>query len=207
MSPSCTSQGVDIVVKWLISLVVTSNHKCLNKIVSNKLASIIFKPRTQPQRWYTNNHNYHLPLFHHRTLCPKQHAKPQVTTSKPVQTKTKTIHPQKKIIPPTIQAPLSKPTTLSTLPPVPLGILRKSSPVTLPTPQKEVRKSLVNPHLKIPQTLPLLDLPPPDPEETLETYKPPDESLFSKPLPVLKDAKELDVFTRHIPKQTNIDKF
>ena len=50
-----TSQGVDIVVKWLISLVVTSNHKCLNKIVSNKLALIIFKPRTQPQRWYNYN--------------------------------------------------------------------------------------------------------------------------------------------------------
>ena len=47
-----TSQGVDIVVKWLISLVVTSNHKCLNKIVSNKLALIIFEPGTQPQRWY-----------------------------------------------------------------------------------------------------------------------------------------------------------
>ena len=47
-----TSQGVDIVVKWLISLVVTSNHKCPNKIVSNKLALIIFEPRTQPQRWY-----------------------------------------------------------------------------------------------------------------------------------------------------------
>ena len=51
-----TSQGVDIVVKWLISLVVTSNHKCLNKIVSNKLALIIFEPGTQPQRWYSNNH-------------------------------------------------------------------------------------------------------------------------------------------------------
>ena len=57
MSPSCTSQGVDIVVKWLISLVVTSNHKCLNKIVSNKLALIIFEPRTQPQRWYINKNN------------------------------------------------------------------------------------------------------------------------------------------------------
>ena len=42
-----TSQGVDIVVKCLISLVVTSNHKCLNKIVSNKLALIIFESRTQ----------------------------------------------------------------------------------------------------------------------------------------------------------------
>ena len=40
---SCTSQGVDIVVKWLISLVVTSNHKCLNKVVSNKLALNYFR--------------------------------------------------------------------------------------------------------------------------------------------------------------------
>ena len=47
-----TSQGVVTTVKLLISLVVTSNHKCLNKIVSNKLALIIFEPRTQPQRWY-----------------------------------------------------------------------------------------------------------------------------------------------------------
>ena len=48
----CTSQGVVTIVKWLISLVVTSNHKCLNKVVSNKLALIIFEPGTQPQRWY-----------------------------------------------------------------------------------------------------------------------------------------------------------
>ena len=48
----CTSQGVVTIVKWLISLVITSNHKCLNKIVSNKLALIIFEPGTQPQRWY-----------------------------------------------------------------------------------------------------------------------------------------------------------
>ena len=47
-----TSQGVVTTVKWSISLVVTSNHKCLNKIVSNKLALIIFEPRTQPQSWY-----------------------------------------------------------------------------------------------------------------------------------------------------------
>ena len=41
----------------------------------------------------------------------------------------------------------------------------------------------------------------------METYRPPDDTLFKKALPVLKDAKELDVFTRHIPKQTDIDKF
>ena len=129
----------------------------------------------------------------------KQHPKTQV--------QTKTIHPQKKLVPSNIQTPLPKQTTVSTLPPIPHGILRSSSPVIFPTPQKEVRKSLVNPHLKIPQTLPILDLPPPDPKETLETYRPPEESLFKKALPVLKDAKELDVFTRHIPKQTDIDKY
>ena len=52
-----------------------------------------------------------------------------------------------------------------------------------------------------------MDLPPPDTKETIETYRPPDETLFQKPLPILKDAKELDVFTQHIPKQTDIDKF
>ena len=51
-----TSQGVVTTVKWSISLVVTSNHECLNKIVSNKLALIIFEPRTQPQRWYSYDH-------------------------------------------------------------------------------------------------------------------------------------------------------
>ena len=61
--------------------------------------------------------------------------------------------------------------------------------------------------MKIPQTLPPLDLPPPDSKETIETYRSPDESLYHKPLPVLKDVEELDVFTRHIPKQTDIDKF
>ena len=159
---------------------------------------------TQPLKMYTADKHKQSHLPPQKNL-QKQHPKTQVIPSKTVQTKT--IQPQKKLLPSTIQAPLPKPTTVSTLPPVPHGILRRSSPVTLPTPQKEVRKSLVNPHLKIPQTLPILDLPPPDPKETLETYRPPDESLFKKALPVLKDAKELDVFTRHIPKQTDIDKF
>ena len=150
---------------------------------------------TQPLKMYTADRHKQSHLPSQKNL-QKQHPKTQVITSKTVQTKT--IQPQ---------APLPKPTTVLTLPPIPHGILRRSSPVTLPTSQKEVRKSLVNPHLKIPQTLPILDLPPPDPKETLETYRPPDESLFKKALPVLKDAKELDVFTRHIPKQTDIDKF
>ena len=92
-------------------------------------------------------------------------------------------------------------------PVMPIGILRKPFPSRHLPPQKEVRKSLVNPNLHIPQTLPVLDIPPPEPKESLETYRPPDSSLYDKPLPVLKDAKELDVFTRHIPKQTDIDRF
>ena len=85
---------------------------------------------------------------------------------------------------------------------MPIGILR-SLPVSSP-PQDQVRESLVNPNL---QTLPPLEFPPPEKKETIDTYRPPDESLFRRPLPVLKDSKELDVFTRHIPKQTDIDKF
>ena len=61
--------------------------------------------------------------------------------------------------------------------------------------------------MKIPQTLPPLELPPPDSKETIETYRSPDESLYRKPLPILKDAEDLDVFTQHIPKQTDIDRF
>ena len=60
---------------------------------------------------------------------------------------------------------------------------------------------------RTPKTLPPLELPPPEKRETIDTYRPPDESLSRKHLPVLKDSKELDVFTRHIPKQTDIDKF
>ena len=73
--------------------------------------------------------------------------------------------------------------------------MQKAFPPNPPPQQKEVRKSLVNPNLKIPQTLPPLDLPPPDSKEIIETYRPPDESLYHKPLPVLKGAEELDVFT------------
>ena len=82
-------------------------------------------------------------------------------------------------------------------PAMPIGILRNLPVSSLP--QEQVRKSLVNPNLQIPKTLPPLELPPPEKRETIDTYRPPDESLFRKPLPVLKDSKELDVFTRHIP--------
>ena len=55
--------------------------------------------------------------------------------------------------------------------------------------------------------MPPLELPPPQSKDTIETYRSPDESFYRKPLPILKDAEELDVFIRHIPKQTDIDKF
>ena len=50
-------------------------------------------------------------------------------------------------------------------------------------------------------------LPPPDTKETIETYSPPVETLYRKTLPVLRDVEELHVFTRHIQKQADIDKF
>ena len=51
-----------------------------------------------------------------------------------------------------------------------------------------------------------MDLPPPN-KEIVETFRSPDETLFQKPLQILKDTQELDVFTRHIPKQDDTDKF
>ena len=134
----------------------------------------------------------------HRTSIPSKITTPKPTISKPL---IRSKHPTK---PPT---KLSKPTTISKTPPVPIGILRKVVPTKPLPPQKEPRKSLINPNLKIPQSLPLSELPPAQSKETIETYISPDESLYRKPLPILKDAEELDVFTRHIPKQTDIDKF
>ena len=113
----------------------------------------------------------------------------KITHTKPTVVPTKLPHPPK------VQPHISKPSTSGKMPLVPIGILWKSFPSKPPQQQKEVRKSLVNPNLKIPQTLPPLDLPPPDTKETIETYRPPDEALYHKPIPVLKDAEELDVFT------------
>ena len=125
----------------------------------------------------------------------------KITTSKSASSKPsiQSIHPKHPLKIPTRP---TKPTSISKTP-VPIGILRKVSP-TKPLPlQKELRKSLVNPNLQIPQSLP----PPPQSKDTIETYRSPDESFYPKLLPILKDAEELDVFIRHIPKQTDIDKF
>ena len=128
-------------------------------------------------------------------------ATPKVTNVKPPMQSVKLKHPPK------LPTKPSKPTAISKTPPIPIGILRKVFPSKPLPPQKETRKSLVNPNLKIPQSLLPLELPPPDSKETIETYRSPDESLYCKSLPSLKDAEELDVFTQHIPKPTDIDKF
>ena len=148
---------------------------------SDQLIPISFNVHTRSTRplkqYYANQH---------RTSIPYKITTPKPTISKPlIQSK----HPTK---PPTKP---SKPTTICKTLPVPIGILRKVIPTKPLPPQKEPRKSLVNPNLKIPQSLPLLELPPPQSKETIETYRSPDESLYRKPLPILKDAEELDVFT------------
>ena len=68
------------------------------------------------------------------------------------------------------------------------------------------RTTLIDPLLEIPQTLPPVELPPPQ-QESLETFCPPEKFLYRKALPVLKNSKDPNVFIRHIPKQIEIDEF
>ena len=151
---------------------------------SDQLIPISFNVHTRSSRplkqYYANKH---------KTSIPYKMATPKVTHVKPPIQSVKLKHPPK------LPTKPSKPTPTGKTPPVPIGILRKVFPSKPPPPQNETRKSLVNPNLKIPQTLPPLELPPPDSKETIETYRSPDESLYRKPLPILKDAEELDVFT------------
>ena len=155
---------------------------------SDQLIPISFNVHTRTTRplkkYYANKHKTSIPY--------------KITTLKVINPKPP-IQPKH---PPKLPTKLPKPTTISKTPPVPISILRKVFPSKPLPPQKEPRKSLVNPNLKIPQSLP-----PSQSKETIETYRSPDGSLYCKPLPILKDAEELDVFTRHIPKQTDIDKF
>ena len=123
----------------------------------------------------------------HKTLIPYKIITSKPTSSKPLIHHVRTKHSPK------IPTKPAKPTTI-TKTPVPVGILRKAFPTKLLPPQKEPRKSLVNPNLQIPQSLPPLELPPPQSKDTIETYRSPDESFYCKPLPILKDADELDVF-------------
>ena len=153
---------------------------------SDQLIPISFNVHSSSSRplklYYANNHKSSIPYT------------TKMTTTKTTYTKP-TLAPTKSPHPPKVQTHISKLSTSGKTPPVPIGILRKAFPPKPPPQQKEVIKSLVNPNLKIPQTLPPLDLPSPDSKETIETCRSPDESLYHKPLPVLKDAEELDVFT------------
>ena len=91
--------------------------------------------------------------------------------------------------------------------PSPPSLIHKSdkkSPVPPILPTDKI--TLVNPQLNIPQTLPPIEVPAPQ-TESIETYRAPEDFLYNKPLPILKDSKEIDVFTRHIPKQKEIDGF
>ena len=163
---------------------------------SDQLIPISFNVRTRSTRllkqYYANQE---------KTSIPYKIVKPTNTLPKSL------IQPAQSKRPPKISIQLPKPTIQSKTPPVPIGILHKMPPTKSLPPQKEPRKPLVDPHLKILQSLPPLELPPPQSKETIETYRSPEESLYRKLLPILKDAEELDVFTRHIPKQTDIDKF
>ena len=77
---------------------------------------------------------------------------PKTTYTKPVVTPAKLPHPPK------VQTHTSKPSTSGKPPPVHISILRKVFPPKPLSQQKQVRQSLVNPNLKISQTLPPLNL-------------------------------------------------
>ena len=151
---------------------------------SDQLIPISFNVHTRSTRplkqYYANKQ---------KTSIPYKSTIPKTTHTTP------TIPPAQIKRPPKISIQLPKPAITSKIPPVPIGILRKMPPTKTLPPQKEPRKSLVDPHLKIPQSLPPLELPPPQSKETIETYRTPEESLYRKPLPILKDVEELDVFT------------
>ena len=94
------------------------------------------------------------------------------------------------ITPPKTSQPLrntgkfSKPLTQFQPPPLPVSLVRQPTLANISPPvgstNKTNQKSLINPSLKIPQTLPPLDLPTPN-KETIETFHSPDETLFQSP--------------------------
>ena len=130
---------------------------------------------------------------------PRKQATPGAPKPSTLPTSKQTLYPTPRHTAPPPSLPPFSPTITHHPPAI-------RSPQTILSPTTSSRKSLINPTLRIPQTLPPIDLPPP-PQENMETFRPPDPSLYQKSLPILKEAKELDVFTRHIPKQEDIDRF
>ena len=98
-------------------------------------------------------------------------------------------------------------TLFSPIPPRSQTLPPKPPPVTqTPDTSTPPCTTLINPLLDIPHTLPPVNLPPPQ-QESLESYRPPEKYLYRKPLPVLQHSSNLNLFTRHIPKQKDIEDF
>ena len=116
---------------------------------SDQLIPISFNVHTRSTRplkeYYASKHKTSIPY--------------KITTSKPTSSKP-SIHSIQSKHTPKFPTKPAKPTTI-TKTPIPVGILRKVFPTKPLPPQKEPRKSLVNPNLQIPQSLPPLELPPP----------------------------------------------
>ena len=146
----------------------------------------------------TKMNSKQIPPPYQPQVVPKRIPEP---SKKNISTSSKKNTGPKKLQPPAIPITLAHKRLLTLSPPSPLSN-RKLSPSVLPTD----KLTLVNPELKIPQTLPPIEIPPPQ-MENIDTYRSPENFLYKKPLPVLKDSKDLDLFTRHIPKQKEIDEF
>ena len=146
----------------------------------------------------TKMNSKQIPPPYQPQVVPKRIPEP---SKKNISTSSKKNTGPKKLQPPAIPTTLAHKRLLTLSPPSPFSN-RKLSPSVLPTD----KLTLVNPELKIPQTLPSIEIPPPQ-MENIDTYRSPENFLYKKPLPVLKDSKDLDIFTRHIPKQKEIDEF
>ena len=108
---------------------------------------------------------------------------------------------------PIMHKPNLQRTLFSPIPPRSQSLLPKPPPAPqTPDTSTPPCTTLNNPLLDIPHTLPPVDLPPPQ-QESLETYRPPEKYLYCKPLPVLQHSSNLNLFTRHIPKQKDIEDF
>ena len=94
----------------------------------------------------------------------------------------------------------------ATLPQIHSPATKQTRKKSLPSILPQDKLTLINPTIQIPNTLPPIEVPPPQ-TENIETYRSPEDILYNKPLPVLKDSTDLNIFSRHIPKQKEIDEF
>ena len=94
---------------------------------------------------------------------------------------------------PIMHKPNLQRTLFSPIPPRSQSLPPKPPPI-IQTPETSTppRTTLINPLLDIPNTLPPVDLLPPQ-QESLETYRPPEKYLYRKPLPVLPHSSNLNL--------------